>query len=48
MMAVGVGIRLAARKALGPHFSYALRTLPGHRLVRSGIYQTGTPSCLHR
>ena len=35
----GLSIRLLARRALGKQFSYALRTIPGHRLVTSGIYR---------
>ncbi len=38
-MVTGVGIRVVSRKALGRQFSYALRTLEKHELVRHGIYE---------
>lgn len=38
-MVTGVSIRMVARKTLGKHFSYALRTLEAHELVRDGIYE---------
>ncbi len=38
-MVTGVSIRLAARKALHGQFSYALRVLEKHELVKDGIYQ---------
>jgi protein-S-isoprenylcysteine O-methyltransferase Ste14 len=31
-------LRLIARRTLGKHFSYALRTLEDHQLVTQGIY----------
>lgn len=39
LMVTGIGIRLAARKSLGKQFSYALRTLDTHELMRNGIYR---------
>ncbi len=38
LIAAGIGIRLAARRTLGPYFVYTLRIIPGHRLIKSGIY----------
>jgi protein-S-isoprenylcysteine O-methyltransferase Ste14 len=38
-MVTGVGIRVVARKTLGKQFSYALRILEKHELVRDGIYE---------
>lgn len=37
-MITGVAIRAIARRALGKHFSYALRMLEHHALVTQGIY----------
>ncbi len=34
----GLTMRLFARKAIGKQFSYALRTLDKHELIRGGIY----------
>ncbi len=34
----GLALRMFARKALGKHFSYALRTLDKHELITDGTY----------
>ena len=39
LFVVGVGIRLAGKRALGKYYSYGLRVLPDHKLVTSGIYR---------
>jgi protein-S-isoprenylcysteine O-methyltransferase Ste14 len=39
LFVVGVGIRLAGKRALGKYYSYGLRVLPDHKLVTSGIYK---------
>jgi len=39
LFVVGVGIRLAGKRALGKYYSYGLRVLPDHRLVTNGIYK---------
>jgi len=36
---LGLILRVLARKALGKHFSYALRVINDHTLVRHGIYK---------
>jgi len=36
---LGVTLRVLARKALGKHFSYALRIINDHTLVKHGIYK---------
>ncbi len=36
---VGLTLRILARRSLGKHFSYALRTINGHTLVKHGIYR---------
>jgi hypothetical protein len=36
---IGLALRIAARRALGRHFSYALRTLDEHKLIKHGIYR---------
>ncbi len=39
LMVSGVGIRVAARRALGKQFSYALRILDKHEMITDGIYK---------
>lgn len=39
LLLAGLALRLAARRALARHFSYALRTLDNHRLITHGPYQ---------
>ena len=39
LMMIGLALRLAARRALGRHFSYALRTLDEHKLIKHGVYK---------
>jgi len=39
LFVVGVGIRLAGKRALGKYYSYGLRVLPDHKLVTNGIYR---------
>ena len=36
---LGLTLRVLARKALGKHFSYALRIINDHTLVKQGIYK---------
>jgi len=36
---IGVSIRLIGKITLGKYYSYGLRTLPDHELVRRGIYK---------
>lgn len=36
---VGVSIRLVAKRTLGKYYSYGLRTLRGHKIVKHGIYK---------
>jgi protein-S-isoprenylcysteine O-methyltransferase Ste14 len=36
---LGLTLRVLARKALGKHFSYALRIINDHTLVKHGIYR---------
>jgi len=36
---LGLTLRVLARKALGKHFSYALRIINNHALVKHGIYK---------
>ena len=38
LFVVGVGIRLAGKRALGRYYSYGLRVLPDHKLITGGIY----------
>jgi protein-S-isoprenylcysteine O-methyltransferase Ste14 len=38
LILIGLALRMAARKALGHHFSYALRIIDQHELVTTGIY----------
>ncbi len=38
-MILGLGLRLAARRSLRQHFSYALRLRDDHVLVTSGVYR---------
>jgi protein-S-isoprenylcysteine O-methyltransferase Ste14 len=39
LFVVGVGIRLAGKRALGKYYSYGLRVLPDHKLVTGGVYR---------
>ena len=39
LMVAGVAIRRLARWTLGRHFSWRLRTLNGHKLVKAGMYR---------
>ena len=38
LFVVGVGIRLAGKRALGRYYSYGLRVLPDHKLITGVIY----------
>jgi protein-S-isoprenylcysteine O-methyltransferase Ste14 len=39
LFVLGVVIRLVGRLTLGKYYSYGLRTLPNHKLVKHGIYK---------
>lgn len=39
LVAAGLGLRLAARRSLRQHFSYALRLRDDHVLVTTGVYR---------
>ena len=39
LIVTGLAIRIIARRTLGQQFSYALRTLDDHQLIKSGIYK---------
>ena len=39
LLLLGLILRVLARKALGKHFSYALRIIDDHTLVKHGIYK---------
>jgi len=36
---IGVVIRIVGKRTLGKYYSYGLRTLPNHRLIKHGIYR---------
>ena len=36
---IGVSIRLLGKRTLGKHYSYGLRILPDHKLIKHGIYK---------
>lgn len=35
----GIAIRRVAKRTLGKYYSYGLRTLPNHQLIKHGIYK---------
>ncbi|MBI4286501.1 MAG: isoprenylcysteine carboxylmethyltransferase family protein [Chloroflexi bacterium] len=39
LIVIGIITRQIARRTLGKYFGSGLRTLPGHRLVKTGIYK---------
>lgn len=39
LVVIGVIIRIVAEKTLGKYYSYGLRILPNHKLVRYGVYK---------
>lgn len=39
LLLLGIGLRLAAIRTLGPFYSHRVRTLPGHQIARTGPYQ---------
>jgi len=39
LFVTGVAIRLVGKRTLGKYYSYGLRTLPDHKLVKHGIYR---------
>lgn len=36
---IGVSMRRVAKRTLGEYYSYGLRTLPNHKLIKHGIYK---------
>jgi len=36
---IGIVIRIVGKRTLGKYYSYGLRTLPNHELVKHGIYK---------
>ena len=39
LFSIGVVIRLIGKRTLGKYYSYGLRTLPNHKLIKHGIYR---------
>ena len=39
LFVIGITIRLVGKKTLGKYYSYGLRTLPDHRLIKHGMYK---------
>jgi protein-S-isoprenylcysteine O-methyltransferase Ste14 len=39
LVVAGLGLRLQATRTLGKYFSPTVRLLPGHRLIKHGIYR---------
>jgi len=39
LFSVGVVMRLVGKRTLGRHYSYGLRALPNHKLIKHGIYR---------
>jgi len=39
LFVVGAYIHWVARRTLGKYYTYTLKVLPGHRLVKHGIYK---------
>ena len=39
LFSTGIAIRIVAKRTLGKYYSYGLKTLPEHKLIKHGIYK---------